>query len=166
MKPWVKAGTVGGILQIVFTLPIILIYFLPLGAGTLVALCTCCLFLLTYLVPGVLGVYWTPPPLTSNDGIRIGALAGLLATILDSLVTLLLVLIISLAGLNDRYLAQFIPNAQEIIQQSNLGFWFSTGGMLLQTCFSLIFHIVFGVVISVLGAMVYFSVKKNSCSSI
>lgn len=161
MKPWVKAGIWGGILQIVFTAPIILIYFLPVGIGSFVALCTCCLFLFTYPVPGILCIHWTPLPQIQDQGIKTSAFAGLLATGLDSIATLLLVLGVSIAGLNEKYIGQFMPNVQESVDQSGLGFWFSTSGVLLQSCFSLIFHIVFGTIISVLGGMIYSSMKKR-----
>ena len=161
MKPWVKAGVVGGILQVIFTLPIMLIYFLPLGVGSLLAVCVCSFFFLLYPVPGILGLHWTPSPRNTSQGATVGALAGLLATGIDSIATLLLVLATSLLGLNERYIEQIMPNAMDVIRQQGMEFWFSTGGMLLQTAISLIFHIITGVILSILGGVIYVAIKKE-----
>jgi len=91
----------------------------------------------------------------------VGALAGLLATGIDSIATLLLVLATSLLGLNERYIEKIMPNAMEIIRQQGMEFWFSTGGMLLQTGISLIFHIITGVILSILGGVIYVAIKKE-----
>jgi hypothetical protein len=161
MRPWIKAGVAGGVLQIVFTLPILLFYFLPIGIGLIFALCVSCFFCLLYPVPGILGAYWTPVPRTTSQAAKTGALAGLLATGIDSVATLILVLITSLLGLTERYVEQFIPNATEIIQQSGSGFWFSTGGQLLQAGITLIFHVIIGVILSVLGGMIFVAIRKE-----
>jgi hypothetical protein len=102
-----------------------------------------------------------PSPRTTSQGVAIGALAGLLATGIDSIATLLLVLGISLAGLNERYIEQIMPDAMEIVRQSGMEFWLSTGGQLLQTGISLIFHIITGVILSALGGMIYVEIKKE-----
>ena len=161
MKPWVKAGIAGGVLQILFTLPILLFYLLPLGAGALFLLCVCFFFFLTYPVPGILAAYWTQPPRTTSQAVTTGALSGLLATGLDGLATLCLALGISLLGLNEQHLEKLFPNAQEIIQQSGSAFWFSTAGVLLQTGISLFFHVILGVTLSTLGAIIYVAMKKE-----
>jgi hypothetical protein len=74
---------------------------------------------------------------------------------------LLLTLVISLSGLNERYLEQLMPDAQAIIHQSGMSFWLSTGGILLQTGISLIFHIVLEAILSTLGAVIYAAIKKE-----
>jgi hypothetical protein len=161
MKPWIKAGVLGGILQIIFTLPILFFYALPLGIGSLFSLCVCCLFFLTYPVPGILVAHWLPSERETGQIVRNGALAGLLATGIDSVGTLLLVLGISLTGLNERYIQQVMPEAMEILRQSGMEFWFSTGGQLLQTSIGSIFHIVTGVLLSILGSVIYVAMKKD-----
>lgn len=161
MKPWIKAGVMGGIVQIVFTLPILLIYVLPVGIGMFVSFCFCCFFFLLYPVPGILGAYWMPSPRATGQVAVTGALAGLLATVLDGIATLLLVLVTAQTGLTERYIEGIMPNANEILQQSGMEFWLSTGGQLLQTGISLIFHVITGVILSVLGGIIYVSVKKE-----
>jgi hypothetical protein len=161
MKPWVKAGIVGGILQAIFTLPVILIYLLPLGVGSVVALCVCSFFLLLYPVPGILGAHWLSLPRTTKQGAVTGALAGLLATAIDSIATLLIVLGSSVTGLTDRYIAQNVPNFEEIMRETGTEFWFSTGGQLLQTAITIPFHILTGVILSALAGMIYIAIKKE-----
>lgn len=161
MKPWVKAGIASGILQIIFTLPILLVYILPVGIGSLFALCVCSFFFLSYPVPGILAAYWLPSPRDTGQIVKSGALAGLLATGIDSIATLLLVLGISLTGLNERYIEQMMPNAMEVLQQSGMEFWFSTGGQLLQTAVGSIIHMITGVLLSILGGIIYIAVKKE-----
>lgn len=163
MKPWTKAGIAGGILQIVFTLPTLLIYILPFGAGTLLAMCTCCVFLLLYPVPGILNAYWMPSPRETETGqvVRTGAFAGLLAAGIDSVATLILMLGISWAGLTERYIEQMNPNGMEILRQSGLEFWYSIEGMLLQTSIGLVFHIIMGVLLSIAGGIIYNAIRKG-----
>lgn len=161
MKPWVRAGIAGGILQVIFTLPILLMYFLPLGIGMLFALCICGLFFLLYPVPGILSVHWSPAPRHAGQAAGAGALAGLLATGIDSIVTLLLSVVLAVTGINGRYMEQMIPNATEILRQTGMEFWISNTGQVLQTGISLIFHIITGVILSVFGAIIYAAIKKE-----
>jgi hypothetical protein len=161
MKLWIKAGVLGGVLQIIFTLPILLFYALPVGIGSLFSLCVCCFFFLIYPVPGILVAHWLPAPRETGQIVRSGALAGLLATGIDSLATLLLVLGLSLTGITERYIERIMPNAMEILQQSGMEFWFSTGGQLLQTSFYLIFHIITGILLSILGGVIYTGIRKE-----
>lgn len=161
MKASTKAGVVGGILQIMFTLPILLFYVMPVGLGFLFSLCVCSLFFLVYPVPGVLAVHWMPPPRETGQILRNGALAGLIATVIDSLATLLLVLGVAVTGINERYIERIMPNAMEILRQNGMEFWFSTGGQLLQTGVSLIFHIITGVLLSILGGIIYDALRKG-----
>jgi hypothetical protein len=161
MKPWTKAGIVGGILQIVFTLPTLLVFILPFEIGSLLAICTCCVFLLLYPVPGILGAYWMPSPRETGQVVRTGAFAGLLAAGIDSIVTLILTLGTSWAGLYERYFEQLNPNAMEILRQRGMDFWFSTGGLLLQTSIGLVFHIITCVLLSILGGVIYTGFRKE-----
>ncbi len=162
MKPWIKAGIVGGILQIIFTLPSFAAFYLPLGIGGTLSLCTCCLFFLLYPLPGVLDVHWSPEQRTEGKLAFAGALAGLLAAGIDSVATLLLVVALSLSGGFERYLQQAIPNEMEMFRQTGMDFMFSTGGLLVQTGIGLIFHILTAVVLSALGSLVYAGMKNKN----
>jgi hypothetical protein len=162
MKPWIKAGIAGGILQIIFTLPSFAAFYLPAAVGGILSLFACCLFLTLYPLPGVLDVHWTAESRTEGKLLLAGALAGLLATAIDSVATLLMVAILSISGGFERYLQQTIPNEMEIFEQTGMDFLFSTGGLLVQTGIGLIFHVLTGVVLSALGALIYAGLKNKN----
>lgn len=162
MKPWIKAGIAGGILQVMFTLPSFLAFYVPLGIGGTLSLFTCCAFLLLYPLPGVLDVHWTSAARTEGKLALAGALAGLLATGIASMATLLLVLLVSVSGAFDRYMEDIMPGAMELISQAGLDFMYSTAGLMAQTGFALIFHVISGVALSALGGIVYAGVRNKN----
>jgi hypothetical protein len=161
MKPWIKAGLVGGILQIVFTLPSFAAFYLPLGIGGMLSSLTCCLFLFLYPLPGILEAYWTRDARGEGKIIFAGALAGLLATGLDGIVTLLLIWVASVSGGFTGYLQKAMPNEMDLIDQAGLTFMFETPALLIQAGFGLLFHIFSGVVVSALAGLVYSGMKNK-----
>lgn len=162
MKPWVKAGIIGGVLQILFTLPSFALIYLPIGIGGAISLIACCLFFFLYPLPGVLDVHWSAESRAERNVIFAGALAGLLATVIDSIATFLLIWLVSATGGFEKYLQTAMPVEMEMINQSGIGFLFSTASILLQTSIGLIFHIVTGVVLSAFGGLVYAGMKNKS----
>jgi hypothetical protein len=162
MNPWIKAGLIGGILQIVFTLPSFAAFYLPLGIGGILSSFACCLFLFLYPLPGVMEAYWSKDVRGEGKIILNGALAGLLATGLDGIITLLLVWIASVTGGFTGYLQRAMPNEMDLIDQAGLGFMFSTPSLLVQTSLALLFHIFSGVVVSALAGLVYSGMKDKS----
>lgn len=162
MKPWIKAGLIGGILQIVFTLPSFAALYLPPGMGGLLGTLTCCLFLFLYPLPGILEAHWFREIRGEGKVMLAGALAGLFATGLDGFVTLLLVLIASITGGFDGYLRSVMPNEMNLIDQAGMGFMFSTTSLLIQTSIGLLFHIFSGVVVSALAGLVYSGMKNKN----
>ncbi len=162
MKPWIKAGFIGAILQIVFTLPSFAAFYLPLGIGGLLSSLACCVFLFLYPLPGVLEAHWSREARSEGKIIFGGALAGLLATGLDGIVTLLLVWIASASGGFTGYLQKVMPNEMALIDQAGIGFMFETPALLIQTGFALLFHIFSGVVVSALAGLVYSGMKNKS----
>jgi hypothetical protein len=162
MKPWIKAGLIGGILQIIFTLPSFAAIYLPLGIGGVLSLLTCCLFFFLYPLPGILEAYWSPDARGEGKIIYAGARAGLLATSLDGIAAFLLMFLVSVTGGIDRYLRTAMPNEMEMIERSGMAFLFSTGSLLAQTAVGLIFHIFSGVVVSALAGLVYSGMKNKS----
>lgn len=162
MKPWIKAGLVGGVAQIIFTLPSFVAIYLPLGVGGTLSLLTCCLFFFLYPLPGILEAHWSRDARNEGKIIFAGALAGLLATGIDGIVAFLLMFVVSATGGIDRYLQTAMPNEMELIERSGMGFLFSTGSLLAQTAIGLLFHIFSGVVVSALAALVYSGMKNKS----
>ena len=162
MKPWIKAGIAGGILQILFTLPSFAAFYLPAAIGSILSLFACCLFLVLYPLPGVLEVHWTAESRTEGKLMLAGGLASLLATGIDGVATLLLVVIASLSGAVERYLQQVVPNEMELIDQAGMDFLFSTSGLLVQTGVGVVFHIITGVALSALGGLVYAGMRSKN----
>jgi hypothetical protein len=162
MKPWIKAGLIGGILQIVFTLPSFAALYLPLGIGGMLSSLACCLFLFLYPLPGILEAYWSRDVRGEGKIIFAGALAGLLATGLNSIVTLLLIWVASASGGFTDYLQKAMPNEMDLINQAGLAFMFETPALLIQAGFGLLFHVFSGVVVSALAGLVYSGMKNKS----
>jgi hypothetical protein len=162
MKPWIKAGLIGGVAQIIFTLPSFAAIYLPLGVGGALSVLTCCLFFFLYPLPGILEAHWSHDSRSEGKIIFDGALAGLLATGIDGIVAFLLMFLVSVTGGIDHYLQTAMPNEMELIERSGMGFLFSTGSLLAQTAIGLLFHIFSGVVVSALAGLVYSGMKNKS----
>lgn len=162
MKPWIKAGLIGGGLQIIFTVPSFAAIYLPLGIGGTISLLTCCLFFFLYPLPGILEAHWSRDSRGEGKIIFAGALAGLLATSIDGVVAFLLMFLVSVTGGIDQYLQAAMPNEMELIERSGMGFLFSTGSLLAQTAVGLLFHIFSGVVVGALAGLVYSGVKNKN----
>lgn len=162
MKPWIKAGLIGGGLQIIFTVLSFATIYLPLGIGGAISLLTCCLFFFLYPLPGILEAHWSHESRGEGKIIFAGALAGLLATGVDGIVAFLLMFLVSATGGIDRYLQTAMPNEMEMIESSGMAFLFSTGSLLAQTAVGLLFHIFSGVVVSALAGLVYSGMKNKN----
>jgi hypothetical protein len=162
MKPWIKAGLIGGILQIVFTLPSFAAFYLPLGIGGLLSTLACCAFLFLYPLPGVLEAHWSRDARGEGKIVLGSAMAGFLATGLDGIFTFLLVWIASASGGITRYLQKAMPNEMDLIDQSGMGFMFETPALLVQLSLGILFHIFSGVVVSALAGLVYSGMKNKS----
>jgi hypothetical protein len=162
MKPWIKAGLIGGILQIIFTLPSFAVLYLPLGIGGMLSSLACCVFLFLYPLPGILEAYWSRDLRGEGKIIFAGALAGLLATGLSSIITFLLVWVASASGGFTDYLQKAMPSEMDLIDQAGMGFMFETPALLIQTVLGLLFHIFSGVVVSALAGLVYSGMKNKN----
>lgn len=131
MRAWVKAGIIGGIIQILLTIPTPVIYLLPADTGSIVSLCICLSFFFSYPVAGILAAHWLTPPRETRQGAIAGSLAGLLAAGIDSVATVILTIIIALLGLPQRYLDQLTPDMLEAVQKSGMESVFTTGGQIV-----------------------------------
>jgi hypothetical protein len=161
MRAWVKAGVIGGIIQILLTIPTPVIYLLPADAGSIVSLCICLPFFFSYPVVGILAAHWLTPPRDTRQGAIAGSQAGLLAAGIDSVATGMLTIIIALLGLPQRYLDQLTPEMLEAVQRSGMESMFTTGGQIVTTLCSLPIHALLGVVFGCVGGLIYAAVKKD-----
>ena len=159
MKPWIKAGIVGGIVQVAFTLPIIAAYFMPLAAGAVFATCISIFFFLLYPVPGLLAAHWSPP-LTTGRGASLGALAGLLASGIDSLATAALMIVVQVLGLNEQYIARVMPDIMNLPGSSRALTWGLVAGGIVMLI-SLVVNVLIGVGAGALGGIVYSALKTK-----
>jgi hypothetical protein len=162
VKPWIKAGLIGGVLQIVFTLPSLAAFYLPLALGGLLSILSLCFFLFLYPLPGVLDVHWTSESRTERQAMGAGALAGLLSTVIYGAATLIMVVVLSLSGGFEAYLRRLMPEAMDLIQESGMSFLFSTGVLLAEMSVLLLFHAFLVVAISTLGSVVYSGAKGRN----
>jgi hypothetical protein len=161
MKPWLKAGLIGGAVQVLFTLPVSLIFVMPLGIGMAFVLCLSCLFLLSLPLPGILAAHWLPEPRTIGQGALVGTWAGLVAGAIDSIFTLVITYIFVVTGLYDSYMNKILPGAGAILHQGQQAFFFSTAGIMLQMAISLVFSVIFAVAISVVAGLLYVVIRKK-----
>jgi hypothetical protein len=155
MKGWIKAGLIGAIAGVILTVPAFFLFFLPINIGILINVCTGALFFLLYPCVGVLAAYWSLPPRTSKQGAIDGALGGLLAFGLDSLVSFVMMLIFMLNGIFEQYVRQFAPwTSSDVMQQA------MTSTMVVLTI-SLFINVLAGIFFSAIGGLVLASVKKE-----
>ncbi len=155
MKGWLKAGLIGGIAGSVLTVPALLLFYLPVNAGLIINTCAGALFLLLYPGVGVLAAYWSTIPRTPKQGAIDGALAGFVAFGLDSLATLVLMLIPLLTGRYQQYLLQFVPWA------SSDALEIATISSMIMLPISLCMNVLVGILFSSLGGLVFASVRKE-----
>jgi hypothetical protein len=161
MRAWLKAGILGGILQVALTLPAFAIYVLPEDTGLIVSLCVCLPFFLLYPAIGSLASYWLTPPRTIRQGAITGSLAGLLAASIDGVITTLLSIIIAVMGLPQRYLQQLSPDTLEALRRSGMDSLFTVSGQIVASLCTVPIHILFGVVFGCVGGMLYAAMKKD-----
>lgn len=161
MKPWIKAGLIAGVLQILFTLPAFTVFFFPFEIGAVISYVACCLFLFLYPLPGILEVHWTAEPRPQNEILKTGALSGFLASAIDGIVTFLLIALVSVFGGMEKYLYEAIPTEMELLNQAGFDSMFFIMLGLAQTCIGLIFHIFAGVILSPVGALIYANIKNK-----
>jgi hypothetical protein len=105
IRPWLKAGLVGGAILGMLTVLSTFSLFLSESVRDLVTCCVCCLQMSIYPAVGILAAFWIISPRSTGQGARTGALAGLVAGGVDGVVTLLAGLASVMLGASQRYLA-------------------------------------------------------------
>ncbi len=161
MRPWLKAGLIGGGVLSLLTVLSGVSTLLPAGVSNLVGCCACIAFLLAYLGVGVLAAYWLTPPRTAGEGAKEGALAGLVAGAIDGVVTVVMALILGATGAYQQMLSQMPPEAVDALEQMGLAGLFSTGGSALGACLGSICGILWAVAMGALGGVVLAALKRE-----
>jgi len=162
MKSWVKAGLIGGGVLGIFTILSTFSWFLPQLGRSLYSCANCCLFALLYPAVGVLAAYWMPPNSLPAEGAKFGALAGLIAGIIDSGITIITATATAFLGGPDLFFRGFSPEEVSYFQEIGLDNLVSPGGMIGSALCSSVFFLVFAIGAGALSGFIYFSIKNKN----
>ncbi|MGQ9467032.1 MAG: hypothetical protein ACUVSG_05195 [Anaerolineae bacterium] len=163
MRPWLKAGLIGGGVLSALTVLSYLLTQLPAGVGGLISCCLCFpLILLAYPGTGALAALWLSPPRTAGDGAKEGALAGVVAGAIDGLIGLILTLAAG-AGMYQQALQQLPPESWQALQETGLANLFtSTGGLAGLSCCGGLVGILWAAAMGAAGGAILAAAKRDS----
>ncbi|MCS7179499.1 MAG: hypothetical protein RML46_11850 [Anaerolineae bacterium] len=159
MRPWLKAGLIGGGVLAILTIIQSLGNLFPSASGV-ISCCVCIPFLLAYPGIGVLAAYWLTPPRTAGEGAKEGALAGLIAGAIDAVVTLVMTLITGPSGLQQA-LQQLPPEALEGLEEMGLSGLFTTGGLAVGGCLGGLCGLLWAVAMGAAGGAILAAAKQD-----
>lgn len=162
MRPWLKAGLIGGAVLGVLTILQSLGTFFP-QASSVISCCTCILYLLAYPGVGVLAAYWLTPPRTAGEGAKEGALAGVIAGAVDAAVTFIMALITGAAGAQQaqQALQQMPPEVLQGLEEMGLKGLFSPAGFAAMSCVGGICGLLWAVAMGAVGGAILAAVKRE-----
>ncbi|MBC7226806.1 MAG: hypothetical protein H5T61_06180 [Thermoflexales bacterium] len=159
MRPWLKAGLIGGGVLAVLTIIQSVGTLFPAASG-IISCCVCIPFLLAYPGVGALAAYWLTPPRTAGDGAKEGALAGVIAGAIDAVVTFIMALITGPAGAQQA-LQQMPPEALRALEEMGLSGLFTTGGMAAAGCLGGICGLLWAVAMGAAGGAILAAAKRE-----
>lgn len=160
MKKRAKVGLLGGIILIVLTLPSYAMYFVPQKYVFIFSCWSCLLHLSIFPGVGALAVRNSP---TLNDLKQVSidsALAGLLTGTIFGVMAFINSIIVSAFGLTGKYVQNLPYESQEMLAQTGFDTLFSLRGQIVIMLCSVPITIGFGVLLSILGGILYRSIKK------
>jgi hypothetical protein len=161
MKKRARAGIIGGILFIVLTLPSYAMYFVPQNYVLIFSCWSCLLHLTIFPAVGVFSVRNSPSLNDLKQVSKDSALAGVIAGAIFGTMAFINSIVTSLLGLTERY-AQNLPlESQELLSQTGFDFVYTLQGQIAIMLCTIPITIGFGVLLSVLGGIVYRSIKKG-----
>jgi len=158
MRPWLKAGLIGGGVLALLTILADLGTLLPSEVSTIISCCLCIPLLLAYPGTGALAAYWLTPPRTAGEGAKEGALAGIIAGVIDSVVSVILALIMGAAGVYQQALSQLPPETMRALKEMGLA---TTGGMAALSCVGGICGILWAVAMGAAGGAILAAAKRD-----
>jgi uncharacterized protein YggT (Ycf19 family) len=167
MKAWIKAGLIGGAVSIVLTAPVLFMFFLPVEWGLVIGSLCSLVYLLLYPGVGMLAAFWSPRPRTLKQGALAGALAGLLAFVIDSLATVCFSTIVALTGGFQEYIYEifaryFSPFRLFLNARMLSGLdWAIIAGVI---CASAL-NVVMGTLFSCLGGLIFSAIVQDKPSA-
>jgi hypothetical protein len=158
MRPWLKAGLIGGGVLALLTILTNLGTLLPSGVSTIISCCLCIPLLLAYPGTGALAAYWLTPPRMAGEGAKEGALAGIIAGVIDGVVSMILALIMGAAGAYQQMLSQLPPETMRALKEMGLA---TTGGMAALSCVGGICGILWAVAMGAAGGAILAAAKRD-----
>jgi hypothetical protein len=161
MRPWLKAGLIGGGVLALLTILTSLGTLLPSGVCAIISCCLCALLLLAYLGTGALAACWLTPPRTAGEGAKEGALAGIIAGVIDGVVSMILALIMGAAGVYQQMLGQLSPETLRALEEIGLGGLYTSGGIIALSCVGNICGVLWAVAMGAAGGAIMAGAKRD-----
>ncbi len=159
MRPWLKAGLIGGGVLAILTIIQSVGMLFPEVSG-IISCCICIPFLLAYPGVGVLAAYWLTPPRTAGEGAKEGALGGVVAGAIGAVIIFIMALITGSAGIQQA-LQQLPPDALQALEEMGMSGLFSPGGFAALNCLDGICGILWAVALGAAGGAVLAAVKRD-----
>ncbi len=162
MKPWLKAGLIGGGVLSVLTILTQLISLLPQGMGAAISCCLCVpLILLAYPAIGVLAALWLPAPRTAGAGAKEGALAGVVAGAINGLISVIITVATG-PGMYQQAFQQLPPESLQALEEMGLMQLFSsTAGLAAMGCCGGLLGILWAALWGAIGGAILAAVKRE-----
>jgi hypothetical protein len=160
MRPWLKAGLIGGGVLVLLTIIANLGMLFP-KASTIISCCLCIPILLAYPGTGALAAYWLTPPRTAGEGAKEGALAGVIAGAIDGVVSVILSLVLGTAGVYQQALSQLPPETMEALEEMGLSGMYTAGGMATLSCVGGICGILWAAAMGAAGGAILAAAKRD-----
>jgi len=161
MRPYLKAGLIGGGALSLLTILTNLGALLPSEINTIINCCLCIPFLLAYPGTGALAAYWLTPPRMAGEGAKEGALAGTIAGVMDGMVSMILALIMGAAGVYQQMLGQLSPETLRALEEIGLSGPYISGGMVALSCVGSICGILWAVAMGAAGGAILAAAKQD-----
>ncbi len=160
MRPWLKAGLIGGGVLAVLTILADLGTLLPAGASMIISCCLAIPILLAYPGTGALAAYWLTPPRTAGEGAKEGALAGVIAGAIGAVISFIMALMMGSAGVQQA-LQQMPPETLQALEEMGLSGLFTTGGVAALSCLGGICGILWAVAMGAAGGAILAAAKRD-----
>lgn len=161
MEKRTKVGLFGGIIFIILTLPSYAMYFVPQNYVYFFSCWSCLLHLSIFPVVGVFSVRNSPNLNDLKQVSKDSALAGLITGTIFGAMAFINAVIASSIGLTGRYVQNLPLESQRFLSRTGFDTLFSLRGQIVIMLCTIPITIGFGVLLSVLGGIVFRSIKKD-----
>jgi hypothetical protein len=161
MKPWLKAGLIGGGVLSVLTILTNVSSLISPEVGSVVGCCLCIPFLLAYPGIGALAALWLSPPRTAGAGAKEGALAGVIAGAIDGLISVIMTVATG-TGMYQQALQQLPPESLQALQETGLmNLFTSSAGLAALGCCGGLVGILWAAAWGAVGGAILAATKKE-----